>query len=95
MIQYFFSNWKDIPDTYQWKAYSLEYWIWILILITLIVIMAKIYKKSNHKDAILKGIAIVIVIQEILKDILHYYAGSLELEHLPLHLCGISIFMVC
>ena len=94
MIQYFFSNWKDIPDTYQWKAYSLEYWIWILILITLIVIMAKIYKKSNHKDAILKGIAIVIVIQEILKDILHYYAGSLELEHLPLHLCGISIFMV-
>ena len=54
MIQYFFSNWKDIPDTYQWKAYSLEYWIWILILITLIVIMAKIYKKSNHKDAILK-----------------------------------------
>ncbi|MGN1275570.1 MAG: TIGR02206 family membrane protein [Floccifex sp.] len=94
MLKYFFSNWKDIPSQFQWKAYSFEYWIWIFILVSLIVIMAKIYKKSNHKSEILKGIALLVVFQEIVKDILHYMAGSLELEHLPFHLCGISIFMI-
>lgn len=94
MLKYFFYNVKDIPSQYQWQPYHLGYWTWILILSILVVIMANIYKKSNHKNQILKGIAILICVQEALKDILHYTAGSLTLSHLPLHLCGISIFMV-
>ena len=96
MLKYFFYNWKDIPSGYEWSAYDMGYWTWIGILALISIVVCILYKKSNdqRRDTIRKGIAILIIVQEILKDILHYLAGSITLEHLPLHLCGVSIFFI-
>jgi len=93
-LKYFFANPTSIPNKFQWTAYSPGHLIWLGIIFLFIVFMLKIFSKMNEykQDRTLKFLSVLILIQEILKDILHYFAGTLTLEHLPLHLCGISIF---
>ena len=94
LTSYFFSDPKDIPEDLLWTAYGPEHFAWLIAMATIGIIACKTFVRASaeKQDKALKGLALWIVIQEILKDILHYYAGTLELEHLPLHICGISIF---
>ena len=96
MFDYFFWNVNDIPPGHTWKMYGIEHITWLVIIGVVMFYFCKLFRKSDLKkqNKILKGFAILIVVQEILKDILHWYAGSITLEHLPFHLCGVSIFFV-
>ncbi len=94
-FDYFFSNPELIPKSLLWSIFSKEHLIWLFSIFIFILCMCRIFKKTdfNVQNKILKFFAVLIVIQEILKDIFHYIAGTFTLEHLPFHLCGISIFI--
>ena len=94
MFDYFMSPPEEIPEEYLWQAYDWQYFTWIGALVILGILLVRWFCRSGQEKQgrILKGFAVLILIQEIVKDILHYAAGTLEWEHLPLHLCGISIF---
>ena len=96
MFDYFFWNVKDIPPGYPCKLYGIEHITWLIIIGLLTYYFCKKFKNSNkeQQDRILRNFAILIVVQEIVKNILHIYAGSFTLENLPFHLCGLSIFFV-
>ena len=91
---YFFSPPGDIPKEYLWSMYDRVHITWLVIIAAVCIISCLLFKKADAKkqDKVLKGLALYIAFQEILKDLLHWYAGTLEMELLPLHICGISIF---
>lgn len=92
-FDYFFSDPKDVPKDALWTAYGWQHLLWLFVMGVIIFFACKHFRKLNEKKRkkILLGIAIGIMIQEIIKDLLFYYANQLELNHLPLHFCGISI----
>ena len=94
-LKYFFANPNIVPSSLKWHAYGMEHLILLFIIFVFNIFMCKKFVKlsAEQQNKLLKFFAILIVFQEILKDILHFYAGTLNLEHLPLHLCGISIFI--
>jgi len=93
LYSYFFSGEDEIPPELAWEAYGMGHILWLLSmgLVCFLIIYTARKLSPEKQDKLLKAIAIWIAIQEILKDILNYYAGTLQLEHLPLHFCGISI----
>lgn len=84
----------EVPEGGFWQAYGPEHLTWILVMTLIAVLGYLIFRKKSTEaqDKILKGIAIWFFIQEIIKDILYGFNGTLGFEHLPLHICGISIF---
>ena len=94
-LKYFFANPNIVPLSLKWYAYGIEHMILLLTILVFNIYMCKKFVKlsTEQQNKLLKFFAVLIVVQELLKDILHFYAGTLNLEHLPLHLCGISIFI--
>ena len=93
-MNYFFADPNDIPEELLWELYGPEHLAWLAGITAVCALACVLFRKAapEKQDKALKALAIWIVIQEIIKDLLHWYAGTLELEHLPLHICGISIF---
>lgn len=93
-LDYFFSKPEDIPEEYLWSMYDKVHLTWLALIALACIVSCILFKRSTteKQDKVLKGLALWIAFQEILKDLLHWYAGMLEMELLPLHICGISIF---
>ena len=93
-FRYFMANPADVPKELLWKAYGPEHLCWILVLSVLIIAACLMFRRldDSGQTRALKILAVIILIQEIVKDILHWQAGTITLEHLPFHICGISIF---
>lgn len=93
-FKYFFANPADVPENLLWKAYGAEHLCWLAAIGLFLILSCVFFNRldDSGQEKVLKGFALMIVIQEIIKDILHYYAGTITLEHLPFHICGISIF---
>lgn len=91
---YFFSDPNDVPEDLLWTAYSWQHLLWLFVMGAIIFFACKAFRKADEKTRkkVLKYVAIWILIQEIIKDILFIWTGRFELDHLPLHFCGISIF---
>ena len=93
-LKYFFANPSIVPKEYLWEAYGPEHICWLILIAVFVTVSCVLFKKADYdrQTKILRAFALLIVVQEILKDILHWYAGTITLEHLPFHICGISIF---
>lgn len=94
-FNYFFTPITNIPSSLSWNLYGKGHLTWLFAIILFIFLMCKTFVKLDRdkQDMFLKGFAVLIVAQEILKDLIHFFIGTLEVGHLPLHLCGISIFI--
>ena len=95
-LKYFFTPKDLIPKgTMSWEMYGKEHIMILLCMAIFLYFMCKIYKSYNEekRDKFIKFFAYLIVIQEIIKDIVFYFMGTLNYEHLPFHLCGVSIFI--
>ena len=94
MLQYFMEKPENIPPEELWQAYDIHHFAWLaaLALVGILLVRWFCHCEYDRQTRILKVFAVLIVCQEIVKDILHYVAGTLEWEHMPLHICGISIF---
>ena len=92
-FDYFFSDPKDVPADALWSAYGWQHILWLVVMGAIIFFACKKFRKldEDKRRKILLAVAIWILIQEIIKDLLFYYAGQFELKHLPFHFCGISI----
>ena len=91
---YFFAKEGHVPEEYFWSLYDKGHLSWLLAIAIVCGISIVLFRKSEveKQDRILKGLAIWIAIQEIIKDIVFLFMGTLGFEHMPLHICGISIF---
>ena len=93
-LKYFFSNASSIPGEYGWSMFGIKHLTWLCCIAIFCVYMCIKFKKASYEEQnkILKFFAVLIVLQEILKDVIYILNGGFNLGHLPFHLCGISIF---
>lgn len=94
VCSHFFDNTDIYTDESLWSAYGPQHFAWIagmgLVCLVACILFRRASEESQNKA--LKFVALWILVQEILKDLIFYLIGGLKLGHLPLHICGISIF---
>ena len=95
-MKYFLDTTGTIPDGVGFKQYGLLHIVWLVIFIATLIIVSRIYKKSDSikRDKIRKIVAWLIVADEIWKMFFLTIGGRYKWEYLPLHLCSINIFII-
>ncbi len=91
--QFFVSPEKLVPGS----GFTLfgPFHITILLFIALFIfVFCCWYRKQTNvrQRCVLKHLAILTVVQEVIKDILIVAVGSPLIQYLPLHLCGLAMF---
>lgn len=77
-------------------SFSSGHLLWLALLICLIVFLGRAYREgTNEKRKSMRiAVALLIIADELLKDIAMPFTGQWEWEFLPLHICSISVFIV-
>ena len=93
--QYFFWNLKDIPAGAGILAWGSVHVGWLLAMTVAGALLIRRYRKLDDASRArwLKVLAVIILCQEMVKNLLFTLSGEISFEHLPFHLCGISMFI--
>ncbi len=96
IVAYFFETSDTIPEGLGFEAYGPLHLIWLAALAAVLAVTAVIYKRlgEDGKRRLLKVLGVMIFASEIVRDSILIYAGHFDVSCLPLHLCGINIFIV-
>lgn len=91
----FFKYWDELPEDGGFTLFDITHIGWLLFLALGIGIAVHFYKKKNARtqDVILKILTLTILGLEILKDIYLICVGHMEIQYLPLEMCGLAIFV--
>ncbi len=92
-----FLDTKDtIPAGVGFSTFGATHLIWIAAFIALCAVCLIIYKRLDAKwrNIMRIGIASLVFVSEIIKDIVAYAVGDFGIGHLPFHLCGISVVLI-
>jgi hypothetical integral membrane protein (TIGR02206 family) len=91
----FFTTREHIPEGVGFGQYSLEHILFLVGIAVFIVVFSRWYKKSGKETRrrMRVGIATAIVLMEVVKQIIVAVQGY-TWDILPLHLCGMTIFLV-
>lgn len=94
-MEYFFCFDKDIPDGVGIANFGLEHIIWLLIAVICCTMLALRYKRARvqnrRKMRVFVGLALLVL--EAGKVLALWLTGFYGLYYLPLHLCGIAIYL--
>ena len=92
----FFKTKSEIPEGLGFNTFGLTHLLWLLAFAVICAVSIAVYKKSNDKsrNIIRITLGVIIVLEEIVKDIVSAAVGSLGVGDLPFHLCGINILLI-
>ncbi|MBQ7085848.1 MAG: YwaF family protein [Clostridia bacterium] len=95
-MKYFLDTTGTIPKGVGFSQYGLLHIVWLVIFLATLVIVSRIYKKSDSEKRakIRKIVAWLIVADEIWKMFFLTIGGRYEWEYLPFHLCSVNIFLI-
>ena len=87
---------ETVPSGVGFATFDITHLLWLLFSLSAIVIATIIYRKSNTKNRNIMRIVlgIVIVLNEIIKNIVAFAIGDFGIGHFPFHLCGINILLI-
>jgi len=93
---YFFSAIGEFPEKLGIPLYGTSYLIWMAILLIYIILIGVFYTNLEYKKrtGFKKGFALFIILLELARQLTYVVLGRYRLEYLPLHLCGITEFMI-
>jgi hypothetical integral membrane protein (TIGR02206 family) len=92
----FFTYRDQIPDGLGFEHYGLKHILFLLGITAFVVLFGRLYKRSGEwlRRRMRVGAALVIVLMEAMKQTLLAVQGNYTWEILPLHLCGMTIFLI-
>jgi len=95
-LDYFFSPPQDIPTSLSLSLYGRTHLIWLAIIIVASIGISLFYRNMNthQRKQFKKGMAIFIILFELLRQLIYINLGRYELGLLPLHLCGLTEFAI-
>lgn len=98
-FKYFFINTLKIEEQgldIGFDLYCTGHLIWLAAIVAAAIFMARYYRrqKEEKKAGIKKFFAVAILCSEILKDSILIIIGAPMKGYLPLHLCGLAIFVM-
>ena len=96
MFQYFFTYDADIPKGLQVDNFSPTHFIWLAVTAVVMLLLISIYRRMNGeaRRRFVRVAMITIIVLEIVRESWAAIIGHYDFKrHLPLHLCGIMIFV--
>ena len=92
----FFVTNEKIPVGVGFSAYGLTHILWLLAGLVLWIGGCLFYRRLNtdRRKSLLRGLAVYIFLQEMVKDLVLIVLGEFNWGHLPFHLCGINILLI-
>ncbi len=95
-MEYFLDTVETIPSGLGFSLFDGVHLMWLLILVISVAINCVMFQKLSEKgqDRWRKVVALLIVLDEIFKDVGLIIGGNYSVGYLPLHLCSINIFMI-
>ena len=95
-FEYFFASAENIPLDLQLSLYGYEHLVWLVSIVLSIGILSLYYRnlKSHKKTGFKQGFAVIILFFELLRQLTYIQLGRYEWGLLPLHLCGITEFLI-
>ena len=95
-LQYFFTYELDLPDSVEgFSYYGTYHMCWLIALVVLCVVLCPVYRRMSARGQKRMGIVLCTIplVIEVLSDSVLLYNGCFEIQHLPLHLCGLTMFV--
>ena len=95
MLKYFFTSKENIPNGVGFSLYDGYHISWLILIILFIIMVSRKYKASSDykKNIMRKIIGTTILFSEINYDVILIVTKQFNINYLPLHLCGIAIFL--
>lgn len=98
MFDEYFTYWDDLPADSGFSLYSATHIAWLTVIFVCVCFGTFIYirKTENVRRRIRYVLAGVLTAMELYKDTVLTVTGHMELQYLPLQLCGLAIIVeVC
>ena len=95
-MEHFLDTEETIGEGYGFGLFSPHHLAWLAAFIVIVVICCVLYRKCNgeQREGWRKGIAALVVADEVFKVVMLLIGGNFMLKYLPLHLCSINIFLI-
>ena len=92
----FFETKDTISNGYGFKLFGTTHILWLCAFVALCAVSVIVYKKLNTKrrNTMRIIIASIVLFLELLKDGIAIATGKFDIDHLPFHLCGISVILI-
>lgn len=95
MFKYFFVEADNLPKNVGFNMYGPAHISWLCIICLFVIFMSVTYKKmpDAKRRKTRKILGTIILITEIYYQFVLIITGQAKIGYLPLHLCGIAIFL--
>lgn len=95
MPQYFFTPEKALPAGVGFSHFDQSHIAALVCLgaLSVLVILAACRMTAPRRLRFLRGMAVAMVVMEVLKDLILGVIGAFSVGYLPLHLCSIAMFI--
>lgn len=96
MFQYFFAYDADIPKGLEVPNFSATHFIWLAATAAALLLLVRIYLRKNTegRQRFVRAAMITVIALEVIREGWALIIGRYDVtRHLPLHLCGIMIFI--
>jgi hypothetical integral membrane protein (TIGR02206 family) len=95
-MKYFLDTTETIPGGVGFSHFGPLHLIWLVAFVLITVLCCIWYRKSNDAEKKLwrQLIALLLIADEIFKDVMLIIGGRFRLDYLPLHLCSINIILI-
>ncbi len=92
----FFVTKDTVPEGVGFSTFGATHLIWLAVISVVIIGAIILYRKLNEqkRNVMRITLGVIIVLNEIVKDIGAICVGDFGVGHLPFHLCGINILLI-
>ena len=96
MMKNFFYTSDTVPEGLGIPHYGIEHLLWLAAAVIFIVGISLWYRKADTKlrRKIQVVMAVLIVLEEVTRDIFLVVTDQFAVNHLPLHLCSVNILLI-
>ena len=91
----FWTQYQDLPPDAGYGRFSMEHWITLAVIAVLIVFAVRWFVRQDEgrRDRVMKIIPVCMICLELFKDGFLIRTGHFGIGYLPLHLCGLGVFV--
>ncbi len=95
-MQYFLDTTGTIQSDLGFSHFGILHFVWLFVFAAITVLNCFWYRRltQSGKKRWKKTVAVLLIIDELFKDVMLLIGGRFEAGYLPLHLCSINIFLI-
>lgn len=95
MFEHFWTHYTELPDGYGFAIFDSSHIAWLIGIVIGIalatVLFCRLPEKGRRIYELVLGNSLLVL--EVVKDLVLAIDGKFEMAYLPLHLCGLSLFV--